>query len=255
MAAPETVKTQIVMTPNFDEVGFNVTTRPIDHTDVSREEEHYALTQEGSEQPQTSSVLTPEEAERFGAEFAKLQPELYHYARKLTSNHDDAEDLVQETFLKAMPNYKNFNDDGRGLAPFLVRIAQNIRIDRARKEKRIDIFPSSHLPVAAQGPRNVLSPIPEVPYWSIPAPSPEDIIVNREHTRSLFTKWVGEIGTRQTTKELVQRSIASLYLDSAGFKDEEIGDILGAPVSTIRTGNRRFKKHVQNFESKKLVSV
>jgi RNA polymerase sigma-70 factor (ECF subfamily) len=40
----------------------------------------------------------------FTTKLEKMQPELFRFACKLTGNREDASDLLQETFLKALKN-------------------------------------------------------------------------------------------------------------------------------------------------------
>ena len=47
----------------------------------------------------------------FEKEILELEDNLSRYAYSLTSNRDDAKDLVQETFYKALNNQDKFNQD------------------------------------------------------------------------------------------------------------------------------------------------
>ncbi|MBW3660818.1 MAG: sigma-70 family RNA polymerase sigma factor [Gemmatimonadetes bacterium] len=60
---------------------------------------------------------------------------LYGAALRMTKNRQDAEDLVQETYLKAVRNLDRYREDA-GCKPWLFRILTNTYIDLYRKRKR-----------------------------------------------------------------------------------------------------------------------
>ena len=60
---------------------------------------------------------------------------LYGAALRMTRNRQDAEDLVQETYLKAIRNLHRYRDDGSCKA-WLFRILTNTFIDRYRSSQR-----------------------------------------------------------------------------------------------------------------------
>ena len=61
---------------------------------------------------------------------------LYRIARRLTRNEAAAEDLVQETYLRALRFYKNFDLKEFGIRPWLLRIMHNVHTTRFQREKR-----------------------------------------------------------------------------------------------------------------------
>src|SRR6188768_193734 len=58
---------------------------------------------------------------------------LYRLARRLSGNHDEALDLVQETFLRAARSPQSV-PRGAGAAPWLVRTLVNLCRDRWRRQ-------------------------------------------------------------------------------------------------------------------------
>ena len=74
------------------------------------------------------------------AQFEKLALEqmdmLYRIARRLTHDPSKAEDLVQETYLRAFKGRDGFDLQGFGIRPWLLRIMHNLFISRAEREKR-----------------------------------------------------------------------------------------------------------------------
>ncbi len=52
------------------------------------------------------------------------QKPLYHHIRNIVLNHDDADDVLQNTFIKVFQNLKNFKGDSK-LFSWMYRIATN----------------------------------------------------------------------------------------------------------------------------------
>src|SRR5918911_1585439 len=65
----------------------------------------------------------------------EFMPSLYSAALRMTRNPADAEDLVQETYLKAYRGYGGFQE-GNNLKAWLYRILTNTFINRYRAAKR-----------------------------------------------------------------------------------------------------------------------
>lgn len=70
-------------------------------------------------------------AERLGALVPELAPSLYRFALSVVRDPDAAEDLVQETFLRALERGGQFRGGGSP-AGWLRRILHNLAVDRAR---------------------------------------------------------------------------------------------------------------------------
>jgi RNA polymerase sigma-70 factor (ECF subfamily) len=64
------------------------------------------------------------------------RPTLTHLALRLLRNSDDANDAVQETFIKALRALKDF-DHERPIKPWLCRICVNCCVDVARNRKHV----------------------------------------------------------------------------------------------------------------------
>jgi len=60
---------------------------------------------------------------------------LYNYALRMTANPDDANDLVQETFMKAYRFWDKY-EKGTNIRAWLFRIMKNTYINRYRKESK-----------------------------------------------------------------------------------------------------------------------
>jgi RNA polymerase sigma-70 factor (ECF subfamily) len=61
---------------------------------------------------------------------------LYRMARRLTRDPSRAEDLVQETFARALRSRDSFSLQEFGIKPWLLRIMYNLHLNRSDREKR-----------------------------------------------------------------------------------------------------------------------
>src|SRR5437660_8712691 len=94
-------------------------------------EELGSLAEEVQDVPQDEGELRP----RFERDAMPLLPGLYSAALRLTRNPSDAEDVVQETFLRAYRGFRGFQE-GTNLKAWLYRILTNTFINAYRKKKR-----------------------------------------------------------------------------------------------------------------------
>jgi len=61
---------------------------------------------------------------------------LYRIARRLLREPSAAEDLVQETYLRAIRAWESFHLESYGMRPWLVRILHNVHLSRSQREGR-----------------------------------------------------------------------------------------------------------------------
>ncbi|WP_026898593.1 sigma-70 family RNA polymerase sigma factor [Daejeonella oryzae] len=72
--------------------------------------------------------------EAFNLLLNKYQQKIYWHIRRLVINHDDADDLVQDVFIKVWKNLANFRNDSQ-LYTWLYRIASNESITFLNRKK------------------------------------------------------------------------------------------------------------------------
>ncbi|MEZ5198274.1 MAG: sigma-70 family RNA polymerase sigma factor [Bacteroidales bacterium] len=70
----------------------------------------------------------------------KYQKPIYWLIRRMVIDHNDADDLVQETFIKVWKNLKNFRSDAQ-LYTWIYRIATNETLGFLRTKKRVLFIP------------------------------------------------------------------------------------------------------------------
>ena len=87
----------------------------------------------------------------FGEVVRRYQRRVYGVARRIVRQHDMADDVVQDTFLRAFERLASF-DPSRPFGPWICRIASNLAINVVRSPKfREEELPDGH--EEARGPR------------------------------------------------------------------------------------------------------
>lgn len=72
---------------------------------------------------------------RFEEDALELSDQVYRVARRLAGSREEAEDLVQETYVRALRNWRSY-EPGTNLRAWLLRILTNLNIDRGRRTQR-----------------------------------------------------------------------------------------------------------------------
>ena len=155
----------------------------------------------------------------FEREVLGRRAELYPAALKMTRNPNDAEDLVQETMIRAYAGMRHYTP-GTNARAWLYRIMSNTFINTCRKRKRepIHVF-SSEL----DSP--LLKAVPDVA--GLPegcAPSAEAEVLAR-FTHSDFYSALAELTACFRTV---------VYLaDVEGYAYRDIAQLIGVPIGTV----------------------
>ncbi|MBJ68753.1 MAG: RNA polymerase subunit sigma-24 [Acidimicrobiaceae bacterium] len=166
--------------------------------------------------------------------------QLYSHALRLTKNSSDAEDLVQETYLKGYRAFSTF-EEGTNLRAWLFRILTNSFINNYRKKQRgfeeedLDDFEDMYLH------RRLGST--QTPSLGMSA---EDMLFERL-TEEEIKDAVEDLPTQY--REVV------LLADVQGFSYKEIADILDIPDGTVMSrlhrGRAKLQKDLLEFASKR----
>lgn len=70
----------------------------------------------------------------------KYQEKTYWHIRRIVINHDDADDVTQETFMKVWKNLEGFKEEAQ-LFTWIYRIATNEALSHLRKKRRMFFIP------------------------------------------------------------------------------------------------------------------
>jgi RNA polymerase sigma-70 factor (ECF subfamily) len=82
--------------------------------------------------------------ESFSMLLSKYQQKVYWHIRRMVLNHDDADDLVQDVFIKVWKNLINFRQDSQ-LYTWIYRIATNECITFLKKNRQKNNVPIDDL--------------------------------------------------------------------------------------------------------------
>jgi RNA polymerase sigma-70 factor (ECF subfamily) len=74
--------------------------------------------------------------EQFEALALEQLDTLYRIAKRMTRDPHRAEDLVQETFVRALRSANDFQLQDFGIRPWLIRIMHNLNVSKGQREKR-----------------------------------------------------------------------------------------------------------------------
>jgi RNA polymerase sigma-70 factor, ECF subfamily len=170
------------------------------------------------------------------AAFADLlerhRSELRVHCYRMLGSLDDAEDLVQETFLRAWRSRKGFTHD----APraWLYRIATNACLDVLRKRQpRLLVGPG-----AAADPDAPVPPPAELP-WLQPFP---DRLLDDDPTTAVVDRETIELAFLAAIQHLPPRQRAVLILrDVVGWSAKETADLLDASVTSVNSALQRAR--------------
>ncbi|MFN7018072.1 MAG: sigma-70 family RNA polymerase sigma factor [Fimbriimonadales bacterium] len=160
---------------------------------------------------------------------------LYNYLLRMVGNPADAEDLLQEVFLRAYQGLPNF--DGRAsLSTWLYRIATNLCIDYQRRRAR-RVQTVSYL--AGEDEDG------ETSEWEFPdmqTPDPMESALNQE------LQQVVEQAISLLSPKL--RTVLLLY-DVEDLSYEEIARVLNIPIGTVKSrlnhARGQIQKHVEAY--------
>jgi len=179
--------------------------------------------------------------ERFEREVLPLLPSLYSAALRMTRNPSDAEDLVQETYLRAYRGFSGF-EEGTNLRAWMYRILTNTFINSYRKKQRE--------PVTVQE-----DDLDEWYLYDKLGESGVEPSAEAEVIRSMPDEDV------QKALEALPEGfrLAVLLADVEGFSYKEIAEILGIPIGTVMSrlhrGRRALEKALwQRVRERGLVS-
>ena len=166
--------------------------------------------------------------EAFGELIGRYEVKLLRYARKFLLNPDDAQDLVQDVFIKAYENLQSF-DATRRFSPWIYRIAHNEFVnDLKKKQSRNTIFTIDF---------DTLFP-------HLQAADTADSSALERDTRETLEKYLDKLDAKY------REPLILYYLESMDYR--EIADILRIPVSTVGVRLARARTMLQKKAGEKM---
>ena len=172
------------------------------------------------------------EQEQFTADAMQYAPQLFSTALRMTRNRSDAEDLVQETYIKGWRSFHTFQE-GTNLRAWLFRIMTNTYINKYNAQKR-------------KGTEVELDDVEELfLYKRLGSIDQSQLSSSAEDQMlELFT----DVEVKSALEELPEDfRIPVLLSDVDGFSYKEISEMLEIPIGTVMSRLHRGRKAMQKM--------
>ena len=189
--------------------------------------------------------LTPEDSAAFDDGLERHRVELTGYCYRMLGSTFEAEDAVQETFVRAWKAFDSF--EGRSsFRSWLYRIATNVCLDMLREPQRrarpMDLGPASSAdtPLPAPLPRETwIEPVPDgrvVPASADPA----EIAVAKESIRLAFLSALQTLPPKQRAV-LILREVLR-------WQASEVAELLDTSVQSVNSALQRARASLERVQ-------
>jgi RNA polymerase sigma-70 factor (ECF subfamily) len=147
---------------------------------------------------------------------------VYRMALQLARHPEEAADLVQETYLRAMRAADRFHETGGGMRSWLFKILHNVFYTRVGKAKRESGLSDSQAVIAAEGP----APDEPEPAWNLAD-------LDWDHVDERLKQSIERLKPEY-------RSVLLLW-GVEGMKYREIAEVQDVPIGTVMSRLHRAR--------------
>jgi len=187
-------------------------------------------TEESPPENSSAPIMSEADLALFEKEMLPHLKSLYHFGYRLTNNEDDANDLVQDTYLKAYRFFHSY-ERGSNAKAWLFRILKNSFINVYRK--------------ASKEPNKIDYEEAET-FLNTGKSSYVDSIDARE---KIFRGLIGDEVAKALNSLPVDFRIVIILCDIEEFTYEEIAKIIDIPIGTVRSRLHRARKMLRDMLS------
>jgi RNA polymerase sigma-70 factor (ECF subfamily) len=165
---------------------------------------------------------------RFTRDALPYLDQLYGGAMKMTRNPSDAQDLVQETFMKAFASFASFTE-GTNLKAWLYRIMTNSYINGYRKRQR----------------EPYLQAVDELEDWQMGGAESTTATSSRSAEAEAIDRTPSAVVTDALNQIPEDFRMAVVLADVEGFSYQEIADMMKTPTGTVMSRLHRGRKQLR----------
>ena len=170
--------------------------------------------------------------EQFTADAMQFAPQLFSTALRMTRNRSDAEDLVQETYIKGWRSFHTFQE-GTNLRAWLFRIMTNTYINKYNAQKR-------------KGTEVELDDVEELFLYKRLGSIDQSQLSSSAEDQMLELFSDDEV--KNALEELPEDfRMPVLLSDVDGFSYKEISEMLEIPIGTVMSRLHRGRKAMQKL--------
>lgn len=163
---------------------------------------------------------------------------LFRIARGIVRNDAEAEDIVQETYVRAFAGLQDFREEA-SLATWLARIAHNEALGRLRRQRAtVDLSELERDPNGSEGSLTM--------FPSSPASSNPESDTNRSEVRRVLEQAVDDLPE--------PFRLVFILRDVEGLSTEEAAEHLSIRVETVKTRLHRARRQLRLAVEKRLTA-